>query len=154
MWNYVHSDELYHWKYVHKEKVNGKWRYYYEIDKHKEDIKASVKDAMGYDEKARLAVTKEGHDEYAQKKLDAEKKFDDAYNASKNGQPSDYNTLLIDKNRMRDSFNEYKNADGIYQQRKKSYETALAEYQKTPLSKIEKAAEKGKAFLRKLFKFK
>ena len=23
------SDELYHWKYIKKKKVNGKWRYYY-----------------------------------------------------------------------------------------------------------------------------
>ena len=151
MWRYVHSDELYHWKYVHKEKVDGKWRYYYEIDKHKEDIKNNIRDAMGYDEKALLEVTKKGHDEYAQKKLDAEKKFDEAYNASKNGQPSDYNTLLIDKNRMRDSFNEYKRADGIYQQRKKSYEEALRKYENTPLSKLEKAVEKGKALFSKLF---
>ena len=24
------SDELYHWKYIRRERVNGKWRYYYE----------------------------------------------------------------------------------------------------------------------------
>lgn len=30
------SDEMYHWKYIKKKKVNGKWRYYYdnsELDK-------------------------------------------------------------------------------------------------------------------------
>lgn len=27
----VNSDELYHWKYIQKKKVNGKWRYYYDI---------------------------------------------------------------------------------------------------------------------------
>lgn len=26
------EQELYHWKYLRKEKVNGKWRYYYEED--------------------------------------------------------------------------------------------------------------------------
>lgn len=31
MWEYKHSDELYHWKYIKKEKdKNGKWRYYYD----------------------------------------------------------------------------------------------------------------------------
>lgn len=34
------SDEMYHWKYIKKKKVNGKWRYYYDI-----------KDALGYDER-------------------------------------------------------------------------------------------------------
>ena len=31
------SDELYHWKYISKKKVDGKWRYYYdtsELDKY------------------------------------------------------------------------------------------------------------------------
>lgn len=27
------SDELYHWKYTSKKRVNGKWRYYYDNDK-------------------------------------------------------------------------------------------------------------------------
>ena len=33
MWQYnktQNSDELYHWKYATKKKVNGKWRYYYD----------------------------------------------------------------------------------------------------------------------------
>lgn len=33
MWRYnqtQNSDELYHWKYATKKKVNGKWRYYYD----------------------------------------------------------------------------------------------------------------------------
>lgn len=40
------SDELTHWKYVKKKKVNGKWRYYYD-----------VKDALGYDERANAAAS-------------------------------------------------------------------------------------------------
>lgn len=38
------SDELYHWKYIKKKRVNGKWRYYYDI-----------KDALGYDEREKAA---------------------------------------------------------------------------------------------------
>ena len=33
LWQYnktQNSDELYHWKYATKKKVNGKWRYYYD----------------------------------------------------------------------------------------------------------------------------
>lgn len=35
------SDEMYHWKYIKKKKVNGKWRYYYdttELDKYKNNV--------------------------------------------------------------------------------------------------------------------
>lgn len=32
MWQYQYSDELYHWKYIKREKVNGKWKYYYDED--------------------------------------------------------------------------------------------------------------------------
>mgnify|MGYP007111676905 CR=1 FL=1 len=32
MCNYPNSGELYHWKYIRRERVNGKWRYYYEKD--------------------------------------------------------------------------------------------------------------------------
>lgn len=32
MWEYKYSDELYHWKYISKKKVNGKWRYTYDYD--------------------------------------------------------------------------------------------------------------------------
>jgi hypothetical protein len=32
MWQYQYTDELYHWKYISKKRVNGKWRYVYYID--------------------------------------------------------------------------------------------------------------------------
>ena len=36
MSEYIVSDEeLYHWKYIKRERVNGKWRYYYEKDKNR-----------------------------------------------------------------------------------------------------------------------
>lgn len=36
------SDELYHWKYVKREKINGKWRYYYDWDEWKSDAKTKA----------------------------------------------------------------------------------------------------------------
>lgn len=33
------SDELYHWKYIKREKKNGKWRYYYDKNSASSDIK-------------------------------------------------------------------------------------------------------------------
>lgn len=34
--------ELYHWKYVKREKVKGKWKYYYDTDSAKNDAKSAV----------------------------------------------------------------------------------------------------------------
>lgn len=50
----IHSDgsaELYHWKYIDKKMVNGKWRYTYEKTK-APGVKNKIIDALGYDEKA------------------------------------------------------------------------------------------------------
>lgn len=44
------SDELYHWKYVKKKKVNGKWRYYYDA----ESLKKDVNDTLGITAKERM----------------------------------------------------------------------------------------------------
>ena len=30
MWRYNYPDELYHWQYIKRIKVNGKWRYFYD----------------------------------------------------------------------------------------------------------------------------
>ena len=38
----INSDELMHWKYFKREKVNGKWRYWYDIDSLKKDLKSAV----------------------------------------------------------------------------------------------------------------
>ena len=44
----MNNNELYHWKYVTKKKVNGKWRYYYdETGKGKIKKGFSVADKMG-----------------------------------------------------------------------------------------------------------
>ena len=51
---------LEHWKYIKREKKNGKWVYYYDKDQLKKDVatvkanvKNSVNKALGYDKKAR-----------------------------------------------------------------------------------------------------
>jgi hypothetical protein len=37
------DDELMHWKYIKKEKVKGKWKYYYDYKSLKKDVKATLK---------------------------------------------------------------------------------------------------------------
>lgn len=39
------TDELRHWKYVKKEKINGKWKYWYDLESYKQDMKKIKEDA-------------------------------------------------------------------------------------------------------------
>ena len=49
----VSDDELYHWKYVKREKVNGKWKYYYKDDNGKsKNAVNSISDITGMKESA------------------------------------------------------------------------------------------------------
>lgn len=65
-WVTVNDDELCHksHKYVKREKVNGKWRYWYE------DAKDKIKDKLGYDEKE--AMEKAAKDIQAAEAMSAE----------------------------------------------------------------------------------
>lgn len=42
----IKDDELYHWKYLHRERVNGKWRYYYKKDDNKLSVGRVSKDKL------------------------------------------------------------------------------------------------------------
>ena len=50
----VENDELMHWKYIKKKKVNGKWRYWYDYDSLKKDVKSVFNNVTS---KARKAVS-------------------------------------------------------------------------------------------------
>lgn len=44
----VYDNFLIHWKYVKREKVNGKWKYYYKTDEEREhDAKEAVQETLG-----------------------------------------------------------------------------------------------------------
>lgn len=49
---YAEDDYLQHWKYIKREKVNGKWRYYYHDDKY-EDAKKNYEDAKARSDEKR-----------------------------------------------------------------------------------------------------
>lgn len=50
------EDEIMHWKYIKREKVNGKWRYYYDKDEMKNDVKGFFKETG--DKISKAALTK------------------------------------------------------------------------------------------------
>ena len=127
----VSDDELYHWKYIKREKVNGKWRYYYHEDdkKLKDKIKSGVdklqdyavvqniRDKLGYDEKA--------YAEYAKNFADAGKTTNYVINGTKH---------TVDWGQ--------------------EYIEAQKKFLKTPLGKIHQAAstiDKAKSWVSNLF---
>lgn len=63
MWQYnktQNSDELYHWKYATKKKVNGKWRYYYD-----DTGKGKPKKGLSINDMGRYKVTQFGNTSYS-----------------------------------------------------------------------------------------
>lgn len=85
------EDELMHWKYIKREKVNGKWRYYYdqsELDNKKKNIskKASgIVNAMAGVEQAEKNLEKAKYTQIVgESKIARDAKiFDSKYNLSK-----------------------------------------------------------------------
>lgn len=107
------SDELYHFKYVKKKKVNGKWRYYYDI-----------KDALGYDERAAAGAAVYDYE-------------------TKTRNANAYNEIRHDPTRVKwydqtKSDQKYKEAKAAG----KVASDALTKYYKTPLGKIDKLDDK------------
>lgn len=107
------SDELKHWKYIKKKKVNGKWRYYYD-----------VKDALGYDERARAANA--------------------VYKYNKNSHNANaYNKIQGDP--TREKWYDQKKSDQMYrvaQNSGKMASYAMNKYYKTPLGKLDRLDDK------------
>lgn len=179
----MNANDLTHWKYIKREKVNGKWRYYYKDDATGRDtyikkpttankinaaagdavsnarkkIVSKAKDVLGYDELERYKKAEQAS-KYANEKLKEQLEWEQYLNAKIESTPKV--KAEADKAAAK-------------------YEAAKKDYMKTPLSKIEnlaaktakgreavkkfaqktvasvkKAAEKGKEFLNVIKAFK
>lgn len=73
------DDEMYHWKYVKKKKVNGKWRYYYD-----------VKDAMGVDELKTYNKAKDVYETAERNRIESKRAVRDFENKSRNYSYKEY----------------------------------------------------------------
>ena len=129
LWKYnqtTTSDELYHWKYVKKKKVNGKWRYYYDI-----------KDALGYTKRDKLDKAIEEYNKADKKASELEKRDRKKYR--KNGSMVSNDTAEA----------------RIYASDKaREVKKAQVKYKKTPLGKLDSLGyqiEKGAKAVDKLF---
>ena len=138
-------------KYLYKEKINGRWRYYYEYDnKRKPGDRVTI------------------HGEYVNAK-EHRKRMESAYNvanlryeADKYNAKQDYNAYKREKNNTFRKLNAKKNLnkqiEKVKNQKKeaddykKKYDDAKSDYRKTALGKIEKAANKGRTAIEKILK--
>jgi hypothetical protein len=138
----MNANDLTHWKYIKREKVNGKWRYYYKDDKtgrdtyvKKPDLKtkvtAAVQDKLGYDEREAAKNATVAY-QNATKQLATVRKNDD------------YKDPMQKVHDEQKSIDKYKKSLTKYEQTRKAYA-------QTPLSKIENLAakvEKSKAAIK------
>lgn len=120
------EDELMHWKYIKREKVNGKWKYYYDLGETQKKAYEQAKNA--YDTRK------------AQAQSAYKKKLPVA-----GGMKSDGNVAAA---RYYNSDSHHKSAS--YDKLKKNLDETKAAYDKTPLAKREARAEKTKQNVNKV----
>lgn len=134
------NDELKHWKYIKKTKVNGKWRYTYDKEKLKDDID------MGLEERKQLMDAKDNADFYkAVYELTQERR--------NNPTAMDMKNFDGDVEKFKSEMD--KQVDGtranVVKAEKKVAE-CLKEYGNTPLGKLEKFINDGKDTISYLLK--
>ena len=132
------QNELTHWKYIKREKKNGKWRYYYDRD----SLKADVKDKLGYDERDRYEAAKKRHE-------DAVEKTDNAYDTFRNEmvrkdrnpfEANSYSKHIYNMSTI--AMNNLHKASSNERAALIELTNARNKYDKTPLSKIDKLTNK------------
>lgn len=136
------NDELQHFKYIKREKKNGKWKYYYD-----------VKDAMGYDERSAMNLAKKSRDVQKNYTDLVRREYEETASKVASGE-------YFDKDNGNDSIvkpyrDKYTKALESQYDKSAEYAKALQAYQKTPLGKLEKAAmqiDKGKQKVEDLMK--
>lgn len=142
------SDELQHWKYKSKKKINGKWRYYYNTNKNeKPGMMARIKDRLGFDEKEeyeRLSAErtryKNAADEWSNVGQDIVK---DSYRDGKytDGEANAANMAFDNARYNREKAEEIG----------KTATKAWNNYIRTPIGKLDEAIENGKLWFELLF---
>lgn len=129
-------DELQHWKYIKREKVNGKWRYYYDVG---ENERREAGNALS---KVRDAASNAGFHK---------KRYDEIKSKIDSGE-------YFDKDNGNDSIlkpyrDNYLKALKDYNEAKVQAKKAQEVYAKTPLSKIENTKAKVDAGKKSVAKF-
>ena len=131
------NNELTHWKYIKKVKKNGKWKYYYD----KESLKNDVKDKLGYDEAERL--------EELDNKLVEAKKASEKARDEFNKKADAYYQNSITKEQFDEAESKknkvYEEEDKILEARIKAHD----EFMSTPIGKLSVINKKIQKFIDK-----
>ena len=160
--NLYNTDELMHFKYLKKVKVNGKWRYYYDADQLRKDMQSA--DLLGL--KARRNLQKVHQDQQissfialekqkgywnAQSEYEKKKKAAEDVARATRTSTDKWIDLGSYKKKVADS---RASADKAYKESKK-LDAKLAEaqkkYDKTIVGAVEKHVKGGMAFVKRLF---
>lgn len=155
MRNYTHADELYHWKYTKREWKNGRWKYYYNDKEIK--VANAVSEKAGINAKTRY--------EQAAKELER-LEFDPKDAIVRDGSKGEYKpswkltSEVVARTRHPEGLHLQKSGGDRHSEYREHYNKAMEldkagreyvqaykEYQKTPISKIDAVAAKGKAFV-------
>ena len=137
------DSDITHWKYIKREKKNGKWKYYYKknaINSNNSGIKNVIKDKLGYDEKERLEASEANLKKRTDEFLKAEKDLYDKYDGYIYGFGNQYET------KYKEEFAKLYAATEHYMMSKESYN-------RTPIGKIDnfkKEIDSGKNFVEAL----
>lgn len=129
------QDELQHWKYVKREKVNGKWKYYYNWD----ELKKDAKNALGVNAKQNMNAAKTYYKNAQNKSTDAYKKVVST-NKKYNNIPNKKSLAAWEANKKADkAMNAYRESITNAANRGREYLEAKNAYMKTPLGKLDQA---------------
>lgn len=159
------SDELQHHKYIKRVKgSNGKWRYYYDVD----ELKGDVKDKLGYDEKRAMESARVDYGIAKANSNMARSEYERVQNEVSdryfnNGIPKNEVTSKIldtaynveNKTRVEPRKKEYDEKHSVAVVKGQDYAKAQEAYMKTPLGKISKVTttiNNGKNKVSALFK--
>ena len=132
---YIGKDQtptIKHWRYIKRERKNGRWVYYYDREK--------LKDDLGFDERQRLNDSK--------KELSARK---DAYDAQNKYVQKNWDNIMNDRELLNTVSQNNKRITANYDNAKAEVEKCIKKYNATPLGKLENAVNKGKKVLKRLF---
>jgi hypothetical protein len=133
----IREDELYHFKYIKREKVGDKWKYYYDTEALKSDVKTAVSDPLGNKRKAALDQ--------------AQRKYQDATNRVSSRLMSDIHYREAANKNTKTSASEQANRDDAIRdyrrdnmnkiKAKEELDKARTEYDKSLRARVEKAPD-------------
>lgn len=137
------SKQIRHWKYIKRERVNGKWRYYYDDYAARNDFN----EKMGYNAKQNLENAKFKKNLFEGQSYRHRKEYEHAkLEYGRDGKIDKYERIILAKAA-------HKSAESSATAAKvgREYIKAKEAYMKTPLGKAEKFIKTASKFLKKLF---